>query len=71
MNEKLQEIFSETGQTSSMRVAMVVGLLCVFAVFVFAAFDMATFPEIPQEVLWLVGLLIGGKVSSKAFEKKE
>ena len=73
MKEKLIEIFSESGQTSSMRLAMVVGLLCVFAVFVLAAIDWpegTEIPEIPATVNWLVAVLVGGKVTSKAFEKK-
>lgn len=66
MNELLND---NSGGLSTTRVVTVGGMSIVFAIFIASAFGWATFPVIPESVLWLVGLLISGKVVQRFGEK--
>lgn len=57
------------GEVSSIRVTMLVGMGIIFAVFVAAAFGAAEFPEIPQSVLVLIGILCGAKTIQRPLER--
>ena len=68
----IREFFSEDSKLSSMRLATVGTIVLFVPVFVvawaYSSFTNSTLTEIPTSVVWLLGVLLTGKVFQKGVE---
>lgn len=70
----VKDALSEDSKTSSVRVVMLAAFALFFPAFVTVWTKISWFEnslqDVPAGVLWLIGILLAGKVSQKFIEKK-
>ena len=69
---RVVEFFQNSeGQLSAMRLAFIVWIFGIFGVWTFASIKAGALQNIPESILYFVGILVTGKFTQRAVEKKK
>ncbi|MBM3328204.1 MAG: hypothetical protein FJY67_01865 [Calditrichaeota bacterium] len=67
----MKSILSDSdGNLSSNRLIFVLGWILALGVWLFESITGAGIPELPESLIWLLGILTGGKVGQKIVERE-